>query len=50
MSKMIIEKNMQGKLYVNNRDGGATFTIELALASDFQKNSNIVDRKKLNQQ
>ncbi len=43
MSKMIIEKNMQGKLYVNNHEEGATFTIELALAADFRKTSNIVD-------
>ncbi|MBF0336910.1 MAG: response regulator [Nitrospirae bacterium] len=30
MSKMIIEKNMGGKLYAENIDNGAMFTIELA--------------------
>ncbi len=43
MSKMIIEKNMQGKLYVNNHNEGATFSIELALASDSQKSNNFAD-------
>ncbi|MDD2450161.1 MAG: sensor histidine kinase [Sulfurimonas sp.] len=34
MSKMIIEKNMQGSLSVENVDGGARFTIKLPLFSE----------------
>ncbi|MBF0472954.1 MAG: HAMP domain-containing histidine kinase [Nitrospirae bacterium] len=33
MSKVIIEKNMRGKLYVNNIDHGARFIIEIPKAS-----------------
>lgn len=34
MSKMIIEKNMQGRLSVENVDGGARFTIKLPLFTE----------------
>jgi hypothetical protein len=34
MSKMIIEKNMNGKLYVLNNQEGATFVIELSAIQD----------------
>ncbi len=38
MSKMIIEKSMHGKLYAKNYDKGVTFTIELSISPDLQKN------------
>jgi signal transduction histidine kinase len=37
MSKMIIEKNMNGKLYVLNNKKGATFIIELLAIQDAGK-------------
>ena len=36
MSKMIVEKNMQGKLGVKNAPDGAVFTIKLPLTKDEQ--------------
>ncbi len=34
MSKMIIEHNMNGRLFVRNTDGGAEFVIETPLAGE----------------
>ena len=37
MSKIIIEDNMDGKLYVRNSEEGAIFTIELLYIKEFQE-------------
>ncbi|MEF3192297.1 MAG: PAS domain-containing sensor histidine kinase [Campylobacterales bacterium] len=44
MSKMIIEKNMGGVLEADNVDGGARFTIKLALAQEVESSNSSTSR------